>query len=76
MKIMKLLVPLVGIIALLAACSRHHSDSRAVHTADSSGAGTTNQPGKIFTNTDGSTFSISAFAVDGTNVPLTNIQVR
>jgi uncharacterized lipoprotein YajG len=76
MKIMKLIVPLVAVTALLAACSRQHSDSRAVRASDSSASGTTNQPGKSFTTKDGSTVRIGALTVDGTNVPLTNIQVR
>jgi uncharacterized lipoprotein YajG len=76
MKIMKLILPLVAIAAFLAACSRQHSDSRAVRTYDSSVVGTTNQPGKIFTTKDGSTIRIVCFTVGGTNVPLTNIQVR
>jgi len=73
---MKLIVPLIAVTFFLAACSRQHSDSGAVHTSDSGAAGITNQPGKTFTTKDGSTVYVGAVMIGGTNVPLTNIQVR
>lgn len=36
----------------------------------------TNQPGKAFATKGGSTVNVGAVTVGGTNVPLTNIQVR
>jgi len=60
MKRTKLIVSLAAVTALLAACS----------------SSPPNEPGKVFTTKDGSTVRLGAITVNGTNVPLTEIQVR
>jgi hypothetical protein len=66
--IMKLLhiIPLLAAANLLASCSQKS-------TPPPTGA-TTNAP--EFKLTNGSTVRIGAVMVDGTNVPMTNVQVR
>ena len=75
MNIIKLIVLLAAVTFLLAACSRQHSDSGAVHASDSSVVVTTNQPSEVLTNKDGFTVRIGAFTDGGTNVALTNSQI-
>jgi len=55
-------VTLLGLLAPLSSCSRSSTASSA--------------PGKEFRTTNGSIVRLGAVVVDGTNVPLTNVQVK
>lgn len=77
MQIMKRIVPLVAVALGLAACSRQQADSGAIRTAGAgASSGATNLPGRVFTNKNGDTFYIGSMTIGGSNVPLTNVQIR
>ena len=59
---MKHIAPLIAVGFVLAACSRLHSDSSAVHSLNSGAAGTTNPPIKILTTKDSSSVATGAFS--------------